>query len=86
MQSALCNLLTLYWVALLGRILVSWFPITPGSFLAQVAGLLHTITEPVLGPVRRLMGPMRIGGVGIDFSATIVLIAWQLVLMPLVGC
>ena len=71
------DLLELYVVVLFGRIILSWFPIGPGSSLAPVAHFLHAATEPVLAPVRRALPPMRMGGVGFDFSPVIVLIGIQ---------
>jgi YggT family protein len=38
-----------------------------------VYGFLYAITEPVLGPLRRLIPPVGIGGMGLDLSPTIVL-------------
>jgi YggT family protein len=65
------------------RIILSWFPIQPGSALAPVFSVLYAITEPVLGPIRRLLPPVGIGGMGIDLSPMIVTLAIQLVLVPL---
>lgn len=79
MRSLLCNLLGLYLIALIGRIVLSWFPLSPGSALAPVYRFLHSITEPVLGPVRRMLPPVGVGGMGLDLSPIIVLIVIQLV-------
>jgi YggT family protein len=70
----LCTLLWLYWVVLFVRILMSWFPITPGSPLESVHSVLFSLTEPVLAPVRQLVPPLRMGMAAIDLSAIIVLI------------
>ena len=73
MENILCNLLSLYLLALFGRIILSWFPISPGSGLASVFSVLYTVTEPVLGPVRRVVPPLGMGGMGFDLSPIIVL-------------
>lgn len=62
------------------RILLSWFPVTPGTFLAQVNQGLYAITEPILGPLRRAIPPMRFGAAAIDLSPMIVLVGGQLLL------
>ena len=49
------QLLNLYLIALFGRIILSWFPLQPGGAMSSVYGVLYTITEPVLGPLRRVM-------------------------------
>lgn len=68
-----------YIVVIFGRVILSWFPITPGTTMASVARVLYRLTEPVLGPVRRILPPMRMGGMGLDLSPIIVLIGLQIV-------
>ena len=82
-MAILCPLLQLYLVALFGRIILSWFPISSGSPLASIYGFLYTITEPVLGPVRRVIPPLGGGGMAFDLSPIIVLIVIQVVLAQL---
>jgi YggT family protein len=81
----LCPLLQLYLVALFARIILSWFPISPGSALASIYGFLYTVTEPVLGPVRRVIPPIGGGGMAFDLSPIIVLIVIQVVIGA-IGC
>lgn len=69
----LCSLLNVYVLVLFARMLTSWFPVQPGTFLASLSTLVYDLTEPVLRPVRGMLPPTQIGGVGIDFSLTIVL-------------
>jgi YggT family protein len=54
------------------RIILSWFPIAPGTAMASVFSLLYAVTEPVLGPIRRVIPPMGVGGMGLDLSPMIV--------------
>jgi YggT family protein len=70
-ESLVCQLLSLYFIVLIARIILSWFPISPGSGLATVFSLLYAVTEPVLGPLRRLIPPLMLGGAGIDLSPII---------------
>jgi YggT family protein len=74
-----CTLLLLYFIALFARILLSWFPVTPGTFLAQINSALYTITEPVLGPLRRAIPPVRLGVAALDLSPLIVILGLQLI-------
>lgn len=83
MANILCPLLQLYLVALFGRIILSWFPISAESVIASIYGFLFTITEPVLGPVRRVIPPIGGGGMAFDLSPIIVLIVLQVVLAQL---
>lgn len=75
----LCWLVQLYVIALLGRIILSWFPISPGSPMAGVFSFLYSITEPVLGPVRRALPPIGGGGMRLDLSPIIVIFAVQII-------
>jgi YggT family protein len=72
MQTIVCRLLDAYLIIVFARIMLSWFPISPDSGMATVYGFLYSITEPVLGPIRRLIPPMGVGGMGFDLSPLIV--------------
>jgi YggT family protein len=72
--SIVCLLLGLYWFVLLARVLMSWIPITPGTGVEQVHSVLVSLTEPVLGPLRRAIPPMRIGVAALDLSPIILFI------------
>ena len=80
-----CFLGNAYFIALFARIILSWFPIAPDSPFASIFGFLYTITEPVLGPIRRLLPPIGMGGMGLDLSPIIVFFGLQLV-MRAIGC
>jgi YggT family protein len=63
------------------RIILSWFPINPSGPLGQVARVLFQVTEPVLGPARRIIpsiGP-------IDISPIIVVVGLGFVQSFLAG-
>ena len=81
-----CTALQLYVVVLFARIILSWFPIAPGSGMASVFSALYAVTEPVLGPVRRVLPPVGVGGMGFDLSPLIVTVAITFFLVPLLGC
>lgn len=46
---------------------------------------LATVTEPVLAPLRRVIPPLRIGGIALDLSVIVVIIGLQIV-MAIIGC
>ena len=74
-QTLICRLLDAYLIVMFARIILSWFPVEPGSGLASVYGFLYAITEPVLGPIRRVIPPMGMGGMGLDLSPLVVFFA-----------
>jgi YggT family protein len=69
-SSLICDLINLYVIVIILRIVLSWFPISPGSFLEQVNRILRTVTDPVLLPIRRIMPSMG----GLDLSPMIVIL------------
>ena len=79
----LCTLLSLYLIAVFARVILSWFPLQPGGVLAQIFTVVYSITEPVLGPLRRAIPP--IGGM-LDVSPIIVIIGIQIIQSAVLGC
>lgn len=65
-------ILNVFLFALLGRIVLSWFPPSGPGALDTIRMALFRITEPVLGPIRNLLPPVRLGGMGLDLSPLIV--------------
>lgn len=70
----ICLVAFVYQLVILAAIIISWFPLEPGSALEGVRNGLQSVTEPVLGPVRRALPPVRLGGAGLDLSPIIVLL------------
>lgn len=54
------------------RIILSYFPVGVGGPAHGLARVVGTVTEPVLGPIRRVIPPVRLGGAGLDLSPMIV--------------
>jgi YggT family protein len=74
-----CRLLEAYVIIMFARIILSWFPISPSGGLSTIYGFLFTLTEPVLGPIRRIIPPLGMGGMGFDLSPLIVLLGIGLI-------
>ena len=70
-----------YILILVLRALVSWIPATTqlGPTARQLLATLFKLTEPVLRPIRNLISPLRVGGMGVDFSIFVAIIALQLI-------
>ena len=80
MSNVIVQLLNLATLVLVARAILSWFPIGFDSPVRPVADFIHRITEPVLGPVRRILPPMG----GFDISVMLVILAIQVILIPIV--
>jgi len=72
--SLIGQLVQLYIIAIIGRIVLSYFPLQPGGVMAQVFSALYTVTEPVLGPARRIIPPLGM----FDLSPIVVIFALQI--------
>jgi YggT family protein len=72
------NILDLYFYVILAMVIMSWligFNVINGSnpYVRQISYALHRLTEPLLGPIRRLLPDLG----GIDISPIVLLLALQ---------
>jgi YggT family protein len=84
-QRLFCILLTIYWVILFARIILSWIPPPISGLARTLYDIVHDLTEPVLRLVRGLLPPIRMGTVGLDLSPIILFIAIG-VIQNALGC
>jgi len=68
LSALVCSLLQLYLLVLIVRVVLSWFPISSDGPAATVVGFLYLVTDPVLGPLRRVLPPLRMGTMALDLS------------------
>jgi len=72
--SVLCFILQVYWLVVIARIILEWIPVSFDHPVARLRAVLRAATEPVLAPLRALIPPIRMGGMGLDLSPLILLI------------
>jgi YggT family protein len=77
----ICSLISVYFIVLFARIILSWFPLQPGTALASIASIVYQLTEPVMGPVRRLIPSIGM----IDISPIVVFFGLR-ILQSALGC
>jgi len=68
------NLLNIYWYIILATVVISWLRafniINSGNpTVRQIESVLAILTEPILGPIRRVLPNLG----GLDFSPVVVL-------------
>jgi YggT family protein len=73
-------LLLMFQLVLVVRVILDWSvvlagPTAAGSMRGRLIRGVHAVTEPVLAPVRRLLPPLRAGGVAIDLAFVVVFLA-----------
>lgn len=82
-------LLWLLRMLILGRIVFetvrmfakTWRPVGAGAVALEV---LYATTDPVIKPLRRIIPPLRLGGVGFDLSVIVLLLVVG-ILLSVVG-
>lgn len=79
MRLAICRILQIYSLVIIVRILLEWVQVTPDHPVARIRAVLRRVTDPVLVPVRRLIPPVRAGGMGIDLSPLVVLVGLSVI-------
>ena len=68
-------LATILYFGILARVLLSWIKVGPDNFLMPFLRLVFALTEPILGPIRRVLP--RTGT--FDFSPIVALILLHVV-------
>ena len=66
--------------AILGRTLMSWFSIREGNPFYPLVVILHQITEPILGPLRRVIPTIGI----LDITPIVALFLLQFIQVALI--
>jgi YggT family protein len=66
-RNIICVALTLYYIILLVRIILSWVPSLPDPVQPLARGV-YAVTDPLLIPLRRMIPPLQMGGLGLDLS------------------
>ena len=79
------TILWLYWLVLIARLVFdfvqifarSWQPRGP---LLLIAEFVYTITDPPLRALRKVIPPLRLGGVSLDLAFLVLILGVQLLI------
>lgn len=72
------TLLDVFSFILVIRIVLSWVHSRPGGFLADVADVVFSLTEPLLAPIRKIIPPIAMGMGYLDLSPLILMVLLSL--------
>ena len=83
LQNTVLQLLSLFKIALFLRIIIDYIRMfarswRPNTILLAIFEVIYTITERPMAFVRRFIPPLRLGGVALDLSFIVLLIAINL--------
>ena len=81
----LATILWLYWLVFIGRLIFDFVLVfarswRPSGILLFIAEGIYTVTDPPLRLLRRVIPPLRIGGMQFDLAFLIVLIGLQILI------
>jgi YggT family protein len=83
LQNVILQLLSFFKIALFLRIIIDYIRMfarswRPNTFLLAIFEVIFSVTEPPMRFVRRFVPPLRSGGVALDLSFIVLLIAVNL--------
>lgn len=73
MVTLVCWALQLFVILVFVRIILSWFPASEGLFMT-VQQVVFNATEWAMGPLRRVIPPVRLGAAAMDLSPLVLLL------------
>jgi YggT family protein len=81
----IATVLWLYWLVLIGRLVFdfvqifarSWQPRGPLLFLAEI---IYSLTDPPLRLLRKIIPPLKLGGIQFDLAFLVLIIAVQILI------
>jgi YggT family protein len=81
--SIILQLLDFFKLALFARIIIDYARMfaknwRPNSFLLAIFEIIYSITDPPMRYVQRFVPPLRLGGIALDLSFIVLLIAVNL--------
>lgn len=82
--SVLYLVVHLVYVALLGRLVLDWVQMfarnwRPRGIVLVAASLIYSVTDPPMNLLRRVVPPLRFGGVALDLGFLILVFAVSIV-------
>jgi len=76
--SIICLLLQIYFLAVLAWVVLSWVQVSSVHPLGRVQVFLDRIIYPVILPLRRVLPPLRLGGMALDLSPLVLMLGISL--------
>ena len=73
-----CGLLQIYFLAVLAWVVLSWVQVPSVHPLGRVQVFLDRMIYPVILPLRRVLPPLRLGGMALDLSPLVLMLGISL--------
>lgn len=83
--SVIVNVLWLYLLILIGRLVLDIVRMLardwqPKGFVLVIAETIYTLTDPPLNLLRKVIPPIRIGGISLDIAFLVLFIGLQILI------
>lgn len=83
--AVIVNILWLYLLVLIGRLVFDIVQMLardwqPRGFMLVLAETIYTLTDPPLRVLRRIIPPIRIGGIALDVAFLVLFIGLQIII------
>lgn len=84
-RAVLHLLLYVFFLLLIGRLVLDWIQVfarqwRPRGVVLVVAEAVYTITDPPLKALRKVIPPLRIGGVALDLAFLVLMLGVSILL------
>lgn len=84
-RSLLYLIVWLYLLVVFGRLILDWVRVfarewRPSGVMLIVAEFVYSLTDPPLRALRKVLPPLRIGGVALDLAFLVLVLALYLLL------
>ena len=84
-RAALHLLLYVFFLLLIGRLIFDWIQVfarqwRPTGIVLVVAEAIYTVTDPPLRALRKVLPPLRIGGIALDLAFLVLIVGVSILL------
>ena len=84
-RAVLHLLLYVFFLLLIGRLIFDWIQVfarqwRPTGIVLVVAEAIYTVTDPPLRALRKVLPPLRIGGIALDLAFLVLIIGVSILL------
>jgi len=84
-QDFVHTLFVVYLLLIIAYIITSWIPLPYNVWLNRVQRFLYDVVDPYLRLFRRFLPQLRLGGLGLDLSPVVAILALYAARMVILG-
>ena len=70
-----CSAIAIYVLVVIARIILEYIPVDFDHPVARIRSGFRAVTEPLLAPIRSVIPAVRLGGMALDLSPIVLIVA-----------